>query len=182
MDSLVHPIEMSHSVTSEHAQWTHEPNSHSGKDRSHAWPNCMGSLSPKLIKVWLRVQSVRAKTNAKLLIWYHPWRRAASHMVTSWLQRTHHPRGLMLLLWPHGNDTSLSSQFTMSWLAKGYLKAPRVSNLSLWDSPNNMTMEDMGTWPYCPLVLLYDVSTRSCHPEKILGDSLEGIAKASARR
>lgn len=157
--------------------WTKQP-------QWQGWEPCMAQLHglPLTKADQGMTQSVRAKTNAKLLIWYHPWRRAASHMVTSWLQRTHHPRGLMLLLWPHGNDTSLSSQFTMSWLAKGYLKAPRVSNLSLWDSPNNMTMEDMGMWPYCPLVLLYDVSTRSCHPEKILGDSLEGIAKASARR
>lgn len=43
LDSMIHPVEMSHPLISEHAQWASGPSSHRGKDGSHAWPNRIGS-------------------------------------------------------------------------------------------------------------------------------------------
>ena len=47
VESTAHRIEMSRPLTSEHAQSAREPSSHGSKDGSPAWPNGMGSLSPK---------------------------------------------------------------------------------------------------------------------------------------
>lgn len=47
VESTVHHIEMSHPLASEHTQSASEPSSHGSKGGSHAWPEGMGSLSPK---------------------------------------------------------------------------------------------------------------------------------------
>ena len=47
VENTVHHIEMSHPLASEHTQSASEPSSHGSKGGSHAWPEGMGSLSPK---------------------------------------------------------------------------------------------------------------------------------------
>lgn len=51
LDRMIHPVEMSLPLSSaapEHAQQTHELRKHGKRDGSHAWPNSMDFLWPRL--------------------------------------------------------------------------------------------------------------------------------------
>ena len=72
VESTVHPIEMSHPLTSKHAQSASEPSSHGNKDGSPAWPKGMGSLSQSRSRYYH--YSVLSLSEQRLiyLIGYHP--------------------------------------------------------------------------------------------------------------
>lgn len=100
VDRTIHSFEISHSLTSgtsEHAQWASELSSLVARMEAMHDPTAGLPLTQADLGITTTKCPVyQSRDDAELLIWYHPSRRAPSHMGQVDYNEPNHPRGAMI--------------------------------------------------------------------------------------